>query len=85
MENIVVRFQPELRDQIRASIVHYRAGAVRICDRVAGTAMLVAGLTLFIVGGWPWWSIAAYCFIGLAASAGRKTGGQRFGSAAIIA
>jgi len=24
MENIVIRFQPELRDQIRASIVHYR-------------------------------------------------------------
>lgn len=66
MENIVIRFQPELADQIRASMVHYRAGTLRICDRVAGTAALVAGLTLLVVGGWPWWSLAVFCFIGFA-------------------
>ncbi len=27
--------------------------------------MLVAGLTLFVVGAWPQWSIVAFCFIGL--------------------
>ena len=66
METIVIRFKPELRDQIRASVVNYRAGALRICDRVAGTAALVAGLALFLVSGWPWWSLAVFCFIGFA-------------------
>lgn len=65
VENIVIRFQPELRDQIRASLVHYRQGVLRICDRVAGTAMLIAGLMLFVTG-WPWWLLTIFCLIGFA-------------------
>ena len=66
MDSIVIRFQPELRDQIRASIVNYRAGVLRACDRIAGTAALAAGLTLFVVSGWPWSLPVLLCFIGLA-------------------
>jgi hypothetical protein len=66
MENIVIRFWPELRDQIRASIAHYRAGILRTCDRIAGTAALVAGFTFFLFCGLPWWSLAVFCFVGFA-------------------
>jgi len=50
-----LRFQPELRDQVHASVVHYRAGRLRICDRIAGTIGAMAGVTLFVVNGWRWW------------------------------
>ncbi len=54
-EEIAVRFHPELRDQIRASMVLYRASIWRICDRIAGTIAVVAGVTLFVLWGWKWW------------------------------
>lgn len=54
-DEIVIRFRPELRDQVHASVVHYRAGRLRICDRIAGTIGAMAGVTLFVVNGWRWW------------------------------
>jgi hypothetical protein len=54
-EEIAVSFQPELRDQIRASVAHYRAGRLRICDRVAGSLAFLAGLVTLFLSGWRWW------------------------------
>ena len=54
-EEITIQFRPELRDQIRASVVHYRSSAWRIADRIAGTMAVVAGLTLLLLDGWRWW------------------------------
>jgi len=54
-DEIAIRFRPELRDQVHASVVHYRAGWLRICDRIAGTIGAIAGVTLFVVNGWRWW------------------------------
>jgi hypothetical protein len=54
-EEITISFQPELKDQIRASIAHYRAGKLRICDRIAGSIAILTGLLILLLSGWQWW------------------------------
>jgi hypothetical protein len=66
MVSIVVRFQPEMRDHLRASTAIYREGRLRTCDRVAGTVAFVAMLTLLVVGGWPWWLSVVIGLVGIA-------------------